>query len=261
MTSGPDGRGAHREHPRSTAVQHPTRWLLHGGRATSRWLIRRRYDVTVRHPERFPATGPVVVAGNHIGVIDGPLMAIFAPRPVHAWTKIEMFDGALGRFLRTTGQIPLDREHVDPAAVRTALRVLRDGGAVGVFPEGTRGDGELRTFHRGAAYLALVTGAPVVPMTFLGTRTPGATSGSLPARRAHLELVVGEPVELGRSIWPRTREQVGAASAFLQRRMREGLADALSETGRQLPGPLPGADPERGATVPDASEPMKEIDD
>ncbi|MCI4578723.1 1-acyl-sn-glycerol-3-phosphate acyltransferase, partial [Escherichia coli] len=128
--------------------------------------------------------GPVVVASNHLGVVDGPLMAIFAPRPVHALTKVEMFDGRLGSFLRTCGQIPLDRFAVDNAAVRTSLRVLRDGGVVGIFPEGQRGAGELELFHRGAAYLAMVTGAPVVPLTVFGTREPGGTMSSLPRRRA-----------------------------------------------------------------------------
>ena len=259
MSVGPGGRGAHDRRPRSDRVAHPTRWLLHGGRPASRWLIRRRYDVRVRHPERFPATGPVVVAANHIGVVDGPLLAIFSPRPVHAWTKSEMFGGALGRFLLTTGQIPLDRLRADPRAVRIALRVLRDGGAVGVFPEGARGDGELGTFRPGAAYLALVTGAPVVPVTFLGSREPGGSSGSLPPRGTRIDLVVGAPVELGSADWPRTREQVWRASALLHRRMLTELGAALAETGRSLPGPLPAADPEnvvaaRLAELPDPEE-------
>ncbi|WP_278255826.1 lysophospholipid acyltransferase family protein [Nocardioides convexus] len=167
---------AHSQAPRSDRVAAPARRLLVGGRPASRWLIRRRYDVRVRHPERFPVSGPVVVAGNHVGFVDGPLMAIFAPRPVHALTKEEMFAGPLGWFLRRAGQVPLDRQHTDPRAVRTALRVLRDGHAVGVFPEGSRGAGDLEIFHTGAAYLALVTGAPVVPLTFLGTREPGGSS-------------------------------------------------------------------------------------
>ena len=69
----------------------------------------------------------------------------------------------MGRFLRGPGRSRVDRFHPDPRAVKTCLRVLRDGRAVGIFPEGRRGDGDLERFHRGAAYLALVTGAPVVP--------------------------------------------------------------------------------------------------
>ena len=120
---------------------------------------------------------------NHIGVADGPLLAAFAPRPVHALTKYEMFAGKLGGFLHGSGQIPLDRFHTDPAAVKSCLRVLRDGRAVGIFPEGRRGTGDLERFHRGAAYFALVSGAPVVPVAILGTREPGGHTNSLPAAR------------------------------------------------------------------------------
>ena len=233
---------AHSQAPRSDRVRAPARRLLVGGRPASRWLIRRRYDVRVHHPERFPATGPVVVAGNHVGFVDGPLMAIFAPRPVHALTKEEMFSGPLGAFLRRAGQIPLDRLHTDPRAVRTALRVLRDGHAVGVFPEGSRGAGDLEIFHTGAAYLALVTGAPVVPLTFLGTREPGGTSSSLPPRGTRIDIVVGRPMAVDAASWPRTRDHVRLTSAALRAHMRSGLADALEETGRSLPGPLPQGD-------------------
>ncbi|HWI44061.1 MAG TPA: lysophospholipid acyltransferase family protein [Nocardioides sp.] len=235
-------RAVHLERPRSDTVPSPTRWLLHRGRPPSRWLIRRRYDVRVHHPERFPATGPVVVVANHIGIVDGPLLAIFAPRPVHALTKIEMFTGVLGTFLRLAGQVPVDRWNVDARAVRTALRVLREGGVVGVFPEGRRGAGDLTRFRTGAAYLALVTGATVVPVTVLGTREPGGDSGSLPAKNGRIDLVVGRPVSVDAVPWPRTRDNVRSTSAALQEHARKELADALDETGRSLPGPLPVGD-------------------
>ncbi|KRB73811.1 glycerol acyltransferase [Nocardioides sp. Root190] len=233
---------AHRESPRSDTVRPPARWLLRGARPTARWLIQRRWDVHVHHRERFPATGPVVVAGNHVGFIDGPLMAIFAPRPVHALTKEEMFRGGLGWFLRRAGQVPLDRFHTDPRAVRTALHVLREGNPVGVFPEGTRGPGDLEEFHTGAAYLALVTGAPVVPLTFIGSREPGGSSSSLPAKGQRIDVVVGKAMSVDAVSWPRTRDNVRLMSAALQAHMRSGLADALDETGRSLPGPLPQGD-------------------
>ena len=233
---------AHLLQPRTDVVRTPARGLLVRGRRPSRWLIRRRWDVRVRHPERFPVTGPVVVAGNHVGFVDGPLMAIFAPRPVHALTKQEMFSGPLGPFLRWSGQIPLDRFHADTRAVRTAIAVLREGHCVGVFPEGTRGPGDLQTFHPGAAYLAMVTGAPVVPLTFLGTRSPGGRSSSLPPKRAQVEIVVGEPMFVDAVSWPRKRENVRLTSAALHAHMRAGLAAALEETGRRLPGPLPQGD-------------------
>lgn len=233
---------AHRERPRSDGVRHPTRWLLHGGRPMSRWIIRRRYDVRVHHAERFPERGPVVVAANHIGIVDGPLLAIFAPRPVHALTKIEMFEGRLGAFLRLTGQIPIDRFRADPRAVRVSLHVLREGGAVGVFPEGTRGSGELTTFQRGAAYLAMVTGATVVPMTFIGTREPGGHMDSLPRKKARIDIVVGHPAPVDAVPWPRIRTLMTAVSDDLHQQMLAGLKEALAETGRTLPGPLPSGE-------------------
>ncbi|QYJ05133.1 1-acyl-sn-glycerol-3-phosphate acyltransferase [Nocardioides panacisoli] len=234
--------GAHRDRPRSDAVPHPRRGLLHRGRPASRWLIRRWYDVRVHNAERFPKAGPVVVAANHVGFVDGPLLAIFAPRPVHALTKEEMFVGPLGGFLRAAGQIPLQRRWVDPRAVRTSLRVLREGGAVGVFPEGSRGAGELRRFHRGAAYLGMVGGAPVVPITFLGTREPGGTSGSLPGRRARIDIVVGEPITLPATGWPRKKTEVARRSLLLRDHMLHELRRAKAETGRELPGPLSEGD-------------------
>ena len=87
-----------------------------------------------------------------------------------------MFRGFLGRFLLASGQIPLDRLRTDPAAVKSCLRALRDGRAVGIYPEGSRGAGDLQRFHRGAAYLALVSGAPIVPVITLGSREPGGRS-------------------------------------------------------------------------------------
>lgn len=243
---------SHADRPRTDGVRSPATFWLYRFRWFGRFVIGRRYDVRVLHAERFPADGPVIVAANHIGVIDGPLLAIFAPRPVHAWTKIEMFRGALGRFLSAVGQIPLDRFRSDPLAVKVALRTLRDGRVVGVFPEGTRGNGELDTYHRGAAYLALVTGAPVLPLTFIGSRESGGSSGSLPKKGARIHMVVGDPVRIDAVPWPRTPALVEKATLDLHRRMLAGIQAALAETGRALPGPLP--------TVP-ALDPTKDPDD
>jgi 1-acyl-sn-glycerol-3-phosphate acyltransferase len=221
--------------------RHPPTWLLHGGRPTSRWLIRRRYDVREHASGHVPPQGPVVVAANHTGVIDGPLLAIFGPRPVHALTKEEMFDGRLGRFLQLTGQIPLDRTHTDRSAVRACLHVLEHGGAVGIFPEGNRGAGDLSEFRNGAAYLALVSGAPIVPLMMYGTRPAGGGKDALPAPKAVVDLVYGAPFHVTPRPWPRTKRLVAATSTQLHERMCAELEAGLALTGQTLPGPIPAA--------------------
>lgn len=248
---------AHLDPPRSDRVQAAPRYLLHPLRPVARFLIRRRYTVRVTDPGNVPASGPIIYASNHVGVIDGPLLAIFAPRPAHALTKIEMFRGFLGRFLWHSGQIPLDRFNTDPRAVKTCLRALRDGRAIGIYPEGSRGPGDLERFHRGAAYLALVSGAPVIPVTMLGSREPGGTSGSLPRKGATIDMVFGDIYRVERAAWPRTREQVEKASLLLREHMLVQLDRARASTGRELPGPLPptDVDPDPATGVTDEGAP------
>jgi 1-acyl-sn-glycerol-3-phosphate acyltransferase len=225
-------------------MKHPPTWLLHGGRPASRWLIRRRYAVREHGTGHVPPQGPVIVAANHTGVIDGPLLAIFGPRPVHALTKEEMFRSRVGHLLRVTGQVELDRFATDLRAIRTCLHVLENGGAVGIFPEGNRGAGDLTRFQNGAAYLALVSGAPIVPLMMFGTRPKGGGKDALPARGAVIDLVYGAPYRVEKRPWARTRTLVAATSEALHARMQEELAAGLALTGQTLPGPIPADDAE-----------------
>jgi 1-acyl-sn-glycerol-3-phosphate acyltransferase len=234
----------HTELPRSDRTRPTRRFLLYSLRPLARFVIRRRFGVRQHHHDRVPTDGPVIFACNHVGVADGPLLAIFAPRPVHALTKEEMFESKLGPLLLAAGQINVDRFNTDPAAVKSCLRALRDGLAVGIFPEGSRGAGDLRRFHRGAGYLGLVTGAPIVPVTMLGTREPGGGSNSIPSRGATVDIVYGEPYTFDPVPWPRTKEQVEHSSLLLREHMLVQLDQARALTGRELPGPLPVADAE-----------------
>lgn len=245
----------HRERPRTDGALRVTRWVLYRNRWWARWGVRRRYRVRVHGAQHVPRHGPVVIAANHVGVIDGPLLAIFSPRPVHALTKIEMFSGFLGWFLRRSGQIPLDRYRTDPEGVKTTLRALREGLVVGIFPEGQRGAGTLDRFHRGAAYFALVTGAPIVPVALFGTRDPGGGRSSLPHRGATLDLVYGEPVPVEPVPWPRTRQHVAETSKLLRARMLAHLEESQRSLGRSLPGPLRAdeREPEPGGGVTEQS--------
>jgi 1-acyl-sn-glycerol-3-phosphate acyltransferase len=186
----------------------------------------------------------LVIVANHVGVLDGPLMAIVAPRPVHVLTKREMYEGKLGGFLMASGQIPVHREGPDPAAVKVALRVLRDGGAIGVFPEGTRGAGEVDHVKPGAAYLAMAAGATVVPLVFLGTRLPGGSNNSLPPPKSPFVMTFGQPFDIAHHPWPRRQPDTHALSERIRQVLLATLEEAERATGMTLPGPIPGTDKE-----------------
>ncbi|MFL6158502.1 MAG: lysophospholipid acyltransferase family protein [Marmoricola sp.] len=242
--------------PRTDDLKHPARLMLHRLRPLFAAAAHRAYDLTVTGAENVPATGPVILAANHIGFLDGPLMAIVGPRPVHALTKQELFSGPLGVFLAGSGQIPTERDEVDPRAVRTALRVLRDGGVAGVFPEKTRGGGEMSYAQGGAAYLAMVTGAPVVPMAFLGTRLPGSAA-SFPARGTRMVMSHGSPITVEQQGWPRRSADVRALTERIRTAIITTVQEAVEATGMNLPGPIPETDGTSPASGP-ASETSKD---
>lgn len=199
-------------------------------------VIRRRWEVHVHGEERVPADGRVLLACNHLGWLDGPLIVGVAPRTVHALVKREMFVGRTGLLLRAVGQIPVERRSIDVRAIRLAVRALRDDRAVVVYPEGTRGDGEMLRMKRGLAYLALVTGAPVVPVTLLGTRVAGESVSDIPPKGRRIDVVYGKPVTVDAIGWPRRRESVEELTRSLQHILVANLQHAVRVSGQQLPG-------------------------
>ena len=159
------------------------------GRALARALGR----IDVQGLDRIPPSGPLVLAVNHRDFLDGPLLFGFVRRPVSFLVKIEAFTPRAAPFLTGTGQIPVVRDRPDIAAVRLALRILRGGGVIGVFPEGTRGDGLVHTAKPGVGYFALRTGASVVPVACHGTDMLKHRR----VRRPVVRITVGEPIDLG----------------------------------------------------------------
>lgn len=235
----------HLDLPATHDAVHPSHRLLRLLRPAGRAWFRSRYDVRVHGQHAIARRGPHIIASNHIGLIDGPLLAAFAPRPVHALTKKEMFEGRTGLALRAVGQIPLSRYEVDPSAIKDCLRVLRDGGVVAIYPEGTRGAGDFGRMSNGVVYLALVTGAPVVPLAVFGTREPGGRLDSIPPRGSRFDLVYGSPVYLEPQPWPRTQADVRQAAQRLRKTFVDHVVEAMRATGRELPGPIPGVTEEQ----------------
>lgn len=188
---------------------------------------------------RVPASGPVILAVNHSHNIDGPMLMGTAPRPVHFLIKKEAFVGPLGAFLRSIGQLQVDRSVTDRAAIIEALGVLQAGGVLGIFPEGTRGEGDFASLRSGLAYFAVRSGAPIVPVVVLGsTESRSRLVAQLPALRSRTDIVFGEPFEVGDSTGRRTRTALDDATRRIQVRLSAHLRQARRLTGREVPAGL-----------------------
>ena len=145
-------------------------WFLEACRpgvwAAARALLRIRFEGV----EHVPETGAVVIAPNHVSFMDPILVTIPVRRALH-YMALEPFFRVrgLGALMRWARAFPVQEGEPDGPAVRRALRLLRQGEPLVIFPEGGRSpDGRLQPFRPGAFRLALATGAPVVPVTIVG---------------------------------------------------------------------------------------------
>ncbi len=182
---------------------------------------------------KVPASGPVIFAVNHSHNVDGPMVMGTAPRPTHFLIKKEAFIGPLDPFLTGIGQLKVDRSTADRTAITGALDVLTAGGVLGIFPEGTRGDGDFASLRAGLAYFAVRSGAPIVPVAVLGsTDRPGRLIKGLPALRSRIDVVFGDPFDAGDGSGRRTRKALDEATLRIQERLTGHLENARRLTGR-----------------------------
>lgn len=178
-------------------------WLI---RAMAAPLLRAFFRPWIRGADKMPSTGPVILASNHLAVIDSFVLPIRLPRKVRFIAKDEYFNGRglTGKlkagFFRAVGAIPVDRSggKQSEAALRTSLQILQEGGVFGIYPEGTRSpDGRLYRGKTGVARLALDSGALVVPVAMIGTDKAQPLGRVIP-KPVRVGMVIGEPMDFSR---------------------------------------------------------------
>lgn len=203
-------------------------------RWVGRFVARVIWNTRIVGADRVPRTGPVVIAANHLGLADGPLMIGTCPRGTHILVKVELFRSPIGFVFRASGQIPVDRRNGRPA-LATALAVLQRGGVVGIFPEGNRGRGDASSSRAGTAWLAVRSGAPVVPVAMLGTRRTGESVHRIPGFRRRLLVEFGEPLTLNGLDGVPHRDAVGRAQEMLRAALAEHVVAVAARSGLDLP--------------------------
>ena len=162
--------------------------------AISNW-VRAIYRLEVVGADRVPVTGPAILAPNHESFLDGIVLGAAISRELRFLAKAELWRSRLLAWvLDGLGAIPVDRGCGDQRALAQAQQALNTGQAVAIFPQGAvRGD---RVWHRGAARMALVTGAPLVPVRLVGT-AQALSQGRIGFPR--LRVIIGEPIAAARA--------------------------------------------------------------
>ena len=201
-------------------------------------LSRVLYRPTIVGTENVPKTGGVILASNHLSFIDSFAIPLAAPRQVHFLAKDDYFTGTgvrgfLSRELfEGLGAIPVDRRSSRAAqeSLDSALKVLGEGEAFGIYPEGTRSrDGRLYRGRTGVAWLALESGAPVVPVGLIGTDKVQPIGARFPRlHRVH--------VQFGTPIRPEDFAADGSPG-LARRRLTDAVMDSIAAMSGQERAP------------------------
>jgi 1-acyl-sn-glycerol-3-phosphate acyltransferase len=193
-------------------------------------VMRLLFRIRSRGTQHIPATGPVLLVANHASFIDPPLVGGVAPRQLNFLAKSDLFRIPLfGGLIRRLNAHPLRREGGDAGALRAALRILKEGGALLVFPEGTRSEGgDLGPAKPGAGMLAVLGGAPVIPVYIEGSGRAWPRGRRFP-RRANVTVTFGPPLPMTVAGRANRKDDYEAVSHQMMAAIA-GLRDSASPT-------------------------------
>ena len=171
-----------------------TFWYLLGY-SLSKAIAKTFFNYRVIGAENMIEEGPCIIAANHCSYLDPPLVGVACKRAIHYLARKSLLDvPVLGPILPELNVIPVDQKNADRSALMGAIRVVRNGGAVLIFPEGTRSvDGNLQPAQPGIGMIVAKTGAPVVPVKLEGSHQ-SMPKGAFWPRAAPITVVVGKPL-------------------------------------------------------------------
>ena len=192
-------------------------------RGMAKLLVLFMTNATVKGMENFPKHGPALIVINHLGDADAVLLAASIPTTIDGMGKIELYDDRLaGPVFRAYGVIFVHRGKPDRKAIRAALDGLAEGRMIALAPEGRQSiEGKLEEGTEGAAFLAMKTGAMIVPVAMTGTENENIYNRKW-WRRAHVTLTVGKPFKL-------------VEQADRQKMLREGTRQIMESLASLLP--------------------------
>jgi 1-acyl-sn-glycerol-3-phosphate acyltransferase len=182
-------------------------------------LMRLFFRLEARGREHVPREGALLLVSNHVSVLDPPLVGGATPRKLYFLAKEELFSIPIfGRLIHAVNARPVRRDGSDSRALKSTLRLLGEGKAILIFPEGTRGrgDGRLGEGKPGAGMLAVMSGAAVVPVYVSGTDRALPRGATLP-RPAKVRVRFGPPLHFKAGHDDRRKEQYREASAEMMR--------------------------------------------
>jgi 1-acyl-sn-glycerol-3-phosphate acyltransferase len=175
------------------------------------------YRVQITGREHVPESGPCILAANHVSVMDGFFLGISVTRQVRFMAKAELHRlPIVKQILEGAGAFPVERGADAGRAVASGVKLLEQGAVVGVFPEGTSLPDRKRGYKRGAARLALATGAPLIPVALIGTHLT-LEPRTHRIRLARVLIVIGEPLRVER------QEPTAEAATELTARLQHAI--------------------------------------